>query len=39
MRLGVTLVGLGGAALILRRASRQQGQSVGLTGVGAGAHG
>jgi len=39
MMLGVTLVGLGGAALILRRASRQQGQSVGLTGVGAGAHG
>ena len=39
MMLGVTLVGLGGAALILRRASRQQGASVGLTGVGAGAHG
>ena len=39
MMLGVTLLGLGGAALILRRTSRQQGQSVGLTGVGAGAHG
>ena len=39
MMLGVTLLGLGGAALILRRASRQQGETVGLTGVGAGAHG
>ena len=30
MMLGVTLLGLGGAALILRRTSRMQGQSVGL---------
>jgi ABC-type spermidine/putrescine transport system permease subunit II len=39
MMLAVTLLGLGGAALILRRASRAQGEPVGLTGVGAGAHG
>jgi ABC-type spermidine/putrescine transport system permease subunit II len=39
MMLAVTLLGLGGAALILRRTSRQQGGPVGLTGVSAGAHG
>ena len=36
MMLGVTLLGLGGAALILRRASRQQGESVGPDGRGRG---